>query len=105
MQNRVLLGGCLITAVSSEFRTIDGPIRDRVIELRELERNFLRDLIQSARAEAGLRALSATSLERTLFLLLAYRAAANVAFALNATDDFELALKATRELLNEMLAG
>ena len=103
MRDRILPGGCLVTAVTSEFRTIQGPVRDRVIELRELERTFLRDLIVRARAEAGLRALSSPQIERALFNLFAYRAAANVASALDAPDDFDLALKATREQLAEIL--
>ena len=104
VHDRVLRGGCLVTAVTSEFRTINGPVRDRVIELRELERTFLRDLVARARAESGLRALSAPQLDRALFHLFAYRAAANVAFALDATDDFALAQKSTRELLTQLLS-
>ena len=104
VRDRVLPGGCLVTAVTSEFRSINGPVRDRVIELRTLERAFLRDLIARARSETKLRALSPAQLDRTLFHLFAYRAAANVAFALDATDDFALAQKSTRELLSELLS-
>ncbi|HEY0944771.1 MAG TPA: TetR family transcriptional regulator [Opitutaceae bacterium] len=97
VEGRVLPGGCLITAANSEFRTIDGAVRDRLILLRKEQRDFLRTLIVAALAErASRRTIDAGDL---VYQFLAYRAAANVSLFLDDTGGFAHAKRATASLL------
>lgn len=101
VRKRILPAGCFVTAVTSEYRLTDGPVRDRLIELRETHRALLRQLIGDARA--GRRALPAGKIEEALHDILAYRVAANIAFPLGEKSAFEHALSKTKRIVSELL--
>lgn len=103
VERRVLPGGCLITAANSEFRTLDGAVRERLVILRKQQREFLRALIAAALAErASRRVVDAGDL---VYQILAYRAAANVALFLDDTGGFAHAKRATASLLESFDAA
>lgn len=97
VQQRVLPGGCLFTAAASEFRTIDGAVRDRLIEHREGWKQRLRLLIRSA-LDAN-RTLPDVTIEDCVYQILAYQAAANVALLLGDTKAFHFARRSTVTLI------
>lgn len=84
---RQLPGGCIITAVSSEYRTRPGRLRDEIKRYREGTRARLRELIREAKAQGQ---FAADTDEAQLVMdLMAYQAFANVAALMD--DDAEFA--------------
>ena len=90
-----------MTALTSEFRLAEGPVLDRLIELRETHRVQLRGLIGQARV--GRRARPAIAIENALHDIFAYRAAANIAFPIGEKSAFEHAAAETKRILGELL--
>jgi AcrR family transcriptional regulator len=86
VDRKVLPGGCFIHAVSVEYRTRPGRIRDRINEYRSSRRARLRALIADAKAAGELRA--DVDEGQLVFELMAYQAAANVAAAMGDRDEF-----------------
>jgi AcrR family transcriptional regulator len=98
--DRVLPGGCFVTAVSSEFRGIHGAVRDRLIVFRREMQADLRAGIIAAADEGGTaKRIDAADL---VHRILAFRAAANVASLLGDTAAFEHARESTRRILREI---
>jgi AcrR family transcriptional regulator len=111
VRNRVLPGGCLVTAATSEFRTIDGAVREKLLEMRQARLAYLRSLAVEAQAEVGARGHTAKAkpgpsdrrrqeddaidLDDFVYQVLAYQAAANVAWLLDDARGFEHARRAT----------
>ena len=95
VSNRSLPGGCLLNAVSSEYRARPGPIRDRIGELRRESRERLRELISEAKRNGEIDTHADT--ERLVFELLAYQATANVAALMDDDAEFTLARLVSRE--------
>lgn len=94
---RQLPGGCVITAVSSEYRARPGPLRDAIRRHREDVRTRLRVLIREAVAQGQLAA--DTNVEKWVMDLLAYQAFANVSALLDDAAEFNRAKKAVAEML------
>jgi AcrR family transcriptional regulator len=86
IHQQVLPGGCFIHAVSVEFRTRPGRIRDRIVEYRVARRARLRQLIADATAAGELRA--DVDEAQLVFDIVACQAAANVAAAIGDHDEF-----------------
>jgi AcrR family transcriptional regulator len=97
VEGRVLPGGCLITAANSEFRTIAGPVRDRLIAFRQRRRNYLRATIQAVLEERPSR--SPVDVDDLVYRILGDEAAANVALFLEDRAAFEHARRSTEALL------
>lgn len=97
---RVLPGGCLITASTSEFRGIQGAVRDRLIAFRQKTQADLRSLITAAAEECG--TAKRVDPSDLVHRILAFRAAANVASLLEDQAAFDHARKSTRKLLDEI---
>ncbi len=95
---RALPGGCLIHALSSEYRTRPGAIRDRVAAHRSSARQRLLGLVAAA-GEAG-EIGQDTDAEQLVFELLAYQAMANVAALMDDEDQFALARRTSRYRLD-----
>lgn len=86
VETRQLPGGCVITAVSSEYRTRPGPLRDAIQNYREETRARLLGLIREAKAQGQ---LAADTDEAQLVVdLLAYQAFANVAALMDDSTEF-----------------
>lgn len=96
---RQLPGGCVITAVSSEYRTRPGPLRDEIRRNREGNRARLRELIREAKAQGELAA--ATDEAQLIVDLLAYQAFANVAALMDDDADFARAKAAALRRISE----
>jgi AcrR family transcriptional regulator len=103
VEARVMPGGCLVTAVSSEFRTIEGPVRDAVIALRRRIQVDLGDAVKAALAEAGVK--RKVEIDGVVHEILAWRAAANIALFLDDAAGFDHARRATGDLLARLTAG
>jgi AcrR family transcriptional regulator len=86
VEQRTLPGGCFINAVSSEYRTRPGRIRDRINEHRAATRERFRSLIRKAVEAGELRPDVET--DQLVFELVAYQAVANVAALMNDKDEF-----------------
>lgn len=99
VEQRTLPGGCLVHALSSEYRTRPGTIRDHVEDHRTEARRRIVDLLNDAINAGALRA--DTDAEQLAFELTSYQASANVASLLGETDQFELARRASRQRLIE----
>jgi AcrR family transcriptional regulator len=98
VNKRVLPGGCLITAATSEFRTMEGAVREKLLELRKERILFLHRLADEAQAECEIKK-SKTELDDFVYQIIAYEAAANVACLLGDTAAFEHAWRATNTAL------
>jgi AcrR family transcriptional regulator len=100
VETRLLPGGCFMHALSYEYRTRPGPIRDRVEHYRKAARRRLIDLVQQAQA-AGEIGASADAGQVALELT-AFQSLANVAALMDDTGQFELARRMTRERLHAL---
>ncbi len=97
VETRQLPGGCVITAVSSEYRARPGPLRDAILQYREAGRARLYGLIREAKAQGQ---IAAGADEAKLVMeLLAYQAFANVAASLDDKAEFDRAKAAAAEAL------
>lgn len=97
VERRTLPGGCLVHALSSEYRTRPGDIRDRVEHHRTEARQRIVDLSNEAMAAGELQA--DTDAEQLAFELTSYQASANVAALMGENGQFELARRASRQRL------
>jgi hypothetical protein len=73
-------GGCIVTAVSAEYRARPGAIRQLVTEYQDAWRKALYSAAQEAQKEGGLD--PDVDLKQLIFEILAYQAAAHA----NASD-------------------
>jgi AcrR family transcriptional regulator len=101
VKKAVLPGGCLITAATSEFRTIGGSVRDRLIELRARRREYITTLV-GAIPEARGRKRATKEVDDFVNTVLAFQAAANVAWFLRDAPAFEHARAKTAEALDKL---
>ncbi len=83
---RDLPGGCLINAVSSEYRARPGRIRDWLADRRAATRRDFGALIREAQAAGEYR--GDLDVDQFVFDLAAYQAVANVAALMDDHDDF-----------------
>jgi AcrR family transcriptional regulator len=97
--NRVLPGGCLVTAAYSEFRAMPGLIRDRLIRVRQEHQQFLLGLVHIALSDSR---RSDVEPEEVVHRILANEAIANVAFFLGEKRTFERARMSTDQLLRSI---
>lgn len=95
VEQRTLPGGCLVHALSSEYRTRPGDIRDRVEHHRTEARQRVVDLSNAAVRAGELQA--GTDVEQLAFELMSHQASANVAALMGETSQFELARRASRQ--------
>ena len=93
VEQRTLPGGCLVHALSSEYRTRPGEIRDRVEHHRIGARQRIIDLSNEAVRAGELQA--GTDVEQLAFELMSHQASANVAALMGETSQFELARRAS----------
>jgi AcrR family transcriptional regulator len=100
VEKRTLPGGCFITAVSSEYRTRPGRIRDRINEHRASGRARMRKLIREAKACGQIRTDADEA--QLVFDLFAYQAAANVAALMGDEEQFERARRTTRKRIRSV---
>lgn len=103
VEHRALPGGCLIHALSSEYRTRPGEIRDRVERHRTEARRRIVDLSTEAMRAGGIR--TGTDVEQLAFELTSYQASANVAALMGEAEQFELARRASRQRLAAARGG
>jgi AcrR family transcriptional regulator len=89
VESRALPGGCFMNAVSNEYRTRPGRIRDQIGKHRSTIRGRLRKLIVEAK-EAGELRVDA-DVEQLVFDLIAIEAAANIAALMGETKEFDRA--------------
>lgn len=101
VKKAVLPGGCLITAAMSEFRTVSGSVRDRLIELRAGTRDYLETLLRAVDERRG-RKRTRREIDDFVNTVLAYRATANVAWFLGDRSAFEHAQAKTSEALDQL---
>ncbi|KRE11584.1 TetR family transcriptional regulator [Bosea sp. Root483D1] len=97
VEQRTLPGGCLVHALSSEYRTRPGEIRDRVEHHRAEARQRIVDLANAAINAGELR--GGIDVGLLAFELTSYQASANVAALMGEPEHFELARRASRERL------
>lgn len=97
VEQRTLPGGCLVHALSSEYRTRPGRIRDRVEHHRLEARQCIVNLSIEAMRAGELQ--PDTDIEQLAFELTSYQASANVAALMEEADQFELARLASRQRL------
>lgn len=97
VEHRTLPGGCLVHALSSEYRTRPGDIRDRVEHHRAEARQRIIDLSNEAMRVGELQA--GTDIEQLAFELTSHQASANVAALMGEAAQFELARRASRQRL------
>lgn len=97
VEQRTLPGGCLVHALSSEYRTRPGDIRDRVEHHRAEARQRIIDLSNEAMRVGELQA--GTDIEQLAFELTSHQASANVAALMGEAAQFELARRASRQRL------
>lgn len=102
VENRVLPGGCFLNAISSEYRTKPGVIRDRINICRAENRSQFRTLIQDARMAGELR--EDIDGEQLIFDLIACQAAANVAALMGDDAEFALARKTSQARIQAVLS-
>jgi AcrR family transcriptional regulator len=89
VESRALPGGCFMNAVSSEYRTRPGRIRDQINKHRATIRDRLRKLIVAAKEASELRA--DVDVEQLVFDLIASEAAANIAALMGDRKEFDRA--------------
>jgi AcrR family transcriptional regulator len=89
VENRTLPGGCLIHALSNEYRTRSGAIRQRVDQHRAESHARFIDLLEQAKYAGHVR--SDTDVAQIAFELTAHQAAANVAALMGDGQQFKLA--------------
>jgi AcrR family transcriptional regulator len=89
VESRALPGGCFMNAVSNEYRTRPGRIRDQIRKHRSTIRDRLRKLIVEAKEAGELRA--DVDVEQLVFDLIAIEAAANIAALMGETKEFDRA--------------
>lgn len=103
VERRDLPGGCLVNAVSSEYRARPGRIRDRINDLRADTRRRLGAEIREAQGAGEYR--GDLDVDQLVFELTAFQAAANVAALMDDTADFtrarDSALRALRAATKE----
>ncbi|WP_104666710.1 TetR/AcrR family transcriptional regulator [Ensifer adhaerens] len=97
VEQRTLPGGCLVHALSSEYRTRPGEIRDRVEHHRAEARQRIVDVASEAVGAGDLQA--GIDVELLAFELTSYQASANVAALMGDEAQFELARRASRQRL------
>ncbi|NUS67637.1 MAG: TetR/AcrR family transcriptional regulator [Ensifer adhaerens] len=97
VEQRTLPGGCLVHALSSEYRTRPGEIRDRVEHHRAEARQRIVDLANAAINAGELQ--DGIDVGLLAFELTSYQASANVAALMGEAEQFELARRASRERL------
>lgn len=98
VEQRTLPGGCLVHALSSEYRTRPGDIRDRVEHHRTEARQRIIDLSNEAMRVGEIQA--GTDIEQLAFELTSHQASANVAALMGEAAQFELARRASRQRLD-----
>ncbi|THA62477.1 TetR/AcrR family transcriptional regulator [Ensifer adhaerens] len=97
VEQRTLPGGCLVHALSSEYRTRPGESRDRVEHHRAEARQRIVDLANAAINAGELQ--GGIDVGVLAFELTSYQASANVAALMGEPEQFELARRASRERL------
>ncbi|WP_199175935.1 TetR/AcrR family transcriptional regulator [Telmatospirillum siberiense] len=102
VERRVLPGGCFLNAVSSEYRTRDGVIRDKITEYRTLGRQRLRNWIEEAKLARKI--ADDVDVEALVFELMSYQAIANVAALMGEQELFERARKASQSIVADAAA-
>jgi AcrR family transcriptional regulator len=100
VEARFFPGGCFMHALSYEYRTRPGPVRDRVEHYRREARRRLIDLLQQAKAAGEIHA--STGVEQVALELTAFQALANVAALMDDTGQFELARRMSLERLHAL---
>lgn len=103
VRKRKLPGGCLINAVSSEFRAKPGRVRDRINEYRAGTRDRFRSLIVAGRDAGEFR--PDVDVEEIVFHLTAYQATANIAALMGDTTQFRRAHRASLRCIDAGLTG
>ena len=98
VEARLFPGGCFMHALSYEYRTRPGPVRDRVEHYRKEARRRLIDLLQQAKAAREIN--SSADAEQVALELTAFQALANVAALMDDSGQFELARRMSRERLH-----
>lgn len=95
VDRRTFPGGCLLYSTSSEFRARPGVIQERI----KFHRKHWQNLLSHWASQAQLDGLLAPNvdIERLVFELTAYHAAANVAALIGDRKTFAIARKSTRE--------
>lgn len=102
VENRTLPGGCLINALSNEYRTRAGAIRKRVDQHRaDAHARFL-DLLEQAKSAGQI--YRDVDVYQIAFELTAHQAAANVAALMGESHQFKLALQTSRDRLHAIRA-
>lgn len=102
VENRVLPGGCFINAVSSEYRTRPGRIRDRINDFRRAARTRLRQLIRDAK-DCG-EFFPDVDEAQLVFDLVACQAVANVAALMDDAEEFARARQTSRDRIQAAIA-
>jgi AcrR family transcriptional regulator len=100
VEARLFPGGCFMHALSYEYRTRPGPVRDRVEHYRKAARSRLIDLVQQAQAAGEIHA--GADAGQVALELTAFQALANVAALMDDTGQFELAQRMSRERLHTL---
>jgi AcrR family transcriptional regulator len=95
VEARVMPGGCFLNAVSSEYRTRPGRIRDSINDFRYTGQARLREWIEAAKEAGQLR--PDTDVQALAFSLLAYQTSANVASLMGDDATFKTARRLSRE--------
>lgn len=103
VESRVLPGGCLITAATSEFRTIEGAIRERLLALRKEQVGLLERLAAEAIGVTPGEHETRHLIDDFVYDVIAYRAAANVSALLGDRAAFEHARRKTKAALETLL--
>ncbi len=99
VDRRVFPGGCLMHALSNEYRARPGAIQDRVRYHRDSWRRFLEGLVRAARDEGRIKAL--TDPKQIVFELLAFQSAANVGALIGDKASFSRARATSRSRIAE----
>jgi AcrR family transcriptional regulator len=97
VESRTLPGGCLIHALSNEYRTRSGAIRQRVDQHRADSHARFIDLLEQAKSAGQIH--SDTDSAQIAFELTAHQAAANVAAPMDDGQQFKLALRTSMDRL------
>jgi AcrR family transcriptional regulator len=95
VESRMLPGGCFLNAVSNEYRTRPGKIRDAVNAYRHAGQARLCEWIEAAK-EAG-QLQDKTDVQALAFSLLAYQASANIAALMDDQASFNMARLLSRQ--------
>ena len=103
VEQRTLPGGCLIHALSNEYRTRPGDIRDRVEQHRVEARSRMVALLNDAIREGALRL--GVEVDQIAFELISHQASANVAALMDDQEQFRRARLASGRLIQSIRSG